>query len=244
MGTSLGSFAANAWAGSFLRHLAAELKSVHLDSRAIVRDIRISAAALYWECEHTLPDKPTKSLIASCCLVLASYRKLKNQRAPGEAFEIVRAAVYRTYRQPMRFMARIWLWLTRDPLKRLGGQWWKKQSERMYGKGMQFEQEETPHSVELLVKRCAFHEFFVEHGQPELTQVFCAWDRNWMDIVDESGRLIRTERPTTISTGGDCCRFRVIRAGKSDGKEHSDIVLLQTSRTQPGAATRGHEVVT
>lgn len=52
---------------------------------------------------------------------------------------------------------------------------------------MQFDQEETLDSVELLVRRCAFHQFFVEHGEPALTRVFCEWDRNWMDIVNEPG---------------------------------------------------------
>ena len=227
MGVRFGSFMANAWARSFLGHCAAELKHILPDPRRTIRRIRANAETIFWESEHTLPDKQTKSLIASCCLVLAAYRDLRSQRSEAEAFEIVRKAVYRTYRAPMRFMARLWLWLTRDPLKRLGQNWWKKRSERMYGAGMQFDQEETPDSVDLLVRRCAFHEFFVEHGEPALTRVFCEWDRNWMDIVNEPGRQIRTERPTTISTGGDCCRFRIVRADNADRESHDDIVLLQ-----------------
>jgi len=237
MGVNFGSFMANAWGRSFLRHCAGELKQNLPDPRGTVRRIQKDAESRFWECEDTLPDKQTKSLIASCCLVLAAYRDLQSQCAEDQAFEIVRRAVYRTYQTPMRFMARVWLWLTRDPVKRLGQQWWKKQSQRMYGAGMQFDQEETADSVDLLVRRCAFHQFFVERGEPALTRVFCEWDRNWMDIVNEPGRQLRTERPTTISTGGDCCRFRIVRAEEGNSQDPNDIVLLQISRLQPERTT-------
>src|SRR5262249_32731957 len=128
-----------------------------------------------------------------------------------------------------RLLARVWLWLTRDPLKRLRGNRWMNQGQRMYGSGMQFDQEETENSVDLIVRRCAFHEFFLGQGEPGLTRVFCAWDRNWMDIVNASRHSIRAERPTTISTGGDCCRFRLTRTEGSRQGEPNDIILVELS---------------
>ena len=224
MGAGFGSFVANAWARSFLGHCADELKHVVADPVGTVRDIRKEAEAIFRGCEHTLPDKQTKSLVASCCLVLAAYLHLKRRHDPAGAFDVVRAAVYRTYRRPARFLTRVWLWLTPDPLERLGRLWWKTQSERMYGTGMRFDQEETADSVDLIVRRCAIHEFFAGHGEPQLTRVFCGWDRNWMDVVDEPGRPVRTERTTTISTGGDCCRFRITRVTVA-GQRGTDIIL-------------------
>jgi hypothetical protein len=64
-------------------------------------------------------------------------------------------------------------------------------------------------------------------GEPSLTVLICAWDRNWMDLIDQSPRPVRTERPSTISTGGDCCRFRFIRDAQKSGKEPNDVVLVQ-----------------
>ena len=103
----------------------------------------------------------------------------------------------------------------------------------MYGPGMEFDQEDTEGSVDLIVRRCGFHQFFVEHEEPHLTRVFCEWDRNWMDVIDQSNRPVRTERPTTISTGGDCCRFRFIRDAEKSGKEPNDVVLVQLENATP-----------
>jgi hypothetical protein len=133
--------------------------------------------------------------------------------------------MYRTYQKPVRLLVHVWLWLTRDPLKQLRGKCkWLHQIQRMYGSGMQFDQEETEISVDIIIRRCAFHAFFLEQGEPGLTRVLCAWDRNWMDIVDASRHSIRTERPTTISTGGDCCRLRLIRNDGSGQEETNDII--------------------
>ena len=88
-------------------------------------------------------------------------------------------------------------------------------------------EEKETNSVDLLVTQCYYHQFFVDHGEPGLTLLVCAWDRNWMNVVDESFRAIRTERPSTISTGGDCCRFRYVRDEDKSGKSLNDIVLVQ-----------------
>jgi hypothetical protein len=169
MRVKFGSFMAKAWARSFLAHCRAEMKPVLADSKSRAMRISDNAAALFWNREPSLPDKQTKALIASCCLVLAAYRELRGLLGEAEAYELVRNSVYCVYQKPMRFLVRAWLWLTRDPLKRLRGNRWRNQSRRMYGAGMQFDQEETENSVDLLVRRCAFHEFFLEHGEPELT---------------------------------------------------------------------------
>ena len=108
-----------------------------------------------------------------------------------------------------------------------------KQGQRMYGKSMEFADENTDDSADMLVTRRAFHQFFVDQGEPSLTVLICAWDRNWMDVIDQSNRPVRTERPTTISTGGDCCRFRFIRDAEKAGKEPNDVVLVQLGNATP-----------
>jgi hypothetical protein len=70
----------------------------------------------------------------------------------------------------------------------------------------------------------------VDHGEPTLTPVVCAFDHFWMDILDRSSRPIRTERPSTISTGGDCCRFRFIRDNEKGEVKTADIILVQLEK--------------
>jgi hypothetical protein len=206
------------------------MKGAVPDGNSAAKRIRDNAQALFREREPFLPDKQAKLSTACCCLVLAAYREMRGQLAELEAFELVRTVMFRTFQKPMRFFTRLWLWLSRDPLKRLRGQRWKNFSQRMYGASLEFDQEETENSVDLLVRRCGFHQFFREQGEPALTRVFCGWDRNWMDIVDRSGRSVRTERPSTISTGGDCCRFRLVRTEEEMPKQPNDIILLELSR--------------
>jgi hypothetical protein len=210
------------------------MKSIVPDGKRAATRIRDNAQALFWQRAPSLPDKQAKMVIAPCCLVLAAYREVRGRPALAdvEAFELVRTAVSRTFQKPMRFFTRLWLWLTRDPLKRLRGQRWKNLSRRLYGASLEFDQEETESSVDLIVRRCAYHQFFLEAGEPALTRVFCAWDRNWMDVVDQSKRPLRAERPSTISTGGDCCRFRLACTREGMSKGPNDIIVLGLSRLQ------------
>ena len=76
---------------------------------------------------------------------------------------------------------------------------------------MGFGQHTDADSTTMIVSRCAFHRFFVEHGEPSLTRLVCAWDRNWMDVLNASKRPVRVERPHTISTGAETCHFRFVR---------------------------------
>jgi hypothetical protein len=105
---------------------------------------------------------------------------------------------------------------------------------KMYGKSMQFDQEHTADGIDMLVRRCSFHQFFVDHGVPGLTLAVCNWDRNWIDLLNGSSRPIRSERPTTISTGGDCCRFRFIRDGEKGEHDTNDVVITVLSLHEGG----------
>jgi hypothetical protein len=95
---------------------------------------------------------------------------------------------------------------------------------------MEFAEEKTDDAVVLVVRRCAYHQFFIDHGEPALTPVLCMFDRVWMEIIDRAPRPIRTERPSTISTGGDSCRFRFIRDHNKRGVEPVDVVLVQLQK--------------
>jgi hypothetical protein len=222
------SFSASFWARGFLRNCRREMKPVVDDVRSVERDIRRRAQALFDERARSLPDKQARVITAMCSLVLAAYRSLGDQaREPEAAFETVRRAFARTYPAPMTWTVRLWLLGHRDPVANLRGRSFEKMGQRMYGKSMEFAGESGQDSVTMLVVRCAFHQFFVEHGAGELTPLVCAWDRAWMDAIDRSSRPIRTERPSTISTGGDCCRFRFVRDADKQGQDPNDVVLVQ-----------------
>jgi hypothetical protein len=222
-----GKLGANFWARGFLRNCRKVMTPLVDDMPALEANIRRSAQALFDEDVGTLPDKQARVFLAMCSLVLASFRELKKLVGETAAFDAVRRTFAMTGAKPMTSLVRLWLWWFRDPVgylqkrRPIGGF-----ARRMYGKSMEFDEEYADDRADMLVKRCMFHAFFVRHAAPELTPLICAWDRGWMDAIDRSSRPIRTERLSTISTGGDCCRFRFVRDADKSAKDASDVVLV------------------
>ncbi len=155
-----------------------------------------SAQLLFNQEKTTCPDTQATIILGLCTLTLASYRELVAEIDHEQtAYLVVKSTVGQLYQGVGRFMFRPLLWLSRDSVTLMSKINWKKWNQRIYGQGMEFDQEVSSDSVSLIVNRCAFHHFFERQGEPHLTQVFCAWDRLWMDVVDASTRPIRTERP-------------------------------------------------
>lgn len=234
MRLKFGYFTANMWARGFLKNCRRTMNPLVGDMRALEIDIKRQAQAVFDEQVDALPDPKGRIILAMCSLVLASFRSLKVRLDdPSLAFDTVRLTFEKTYARPMQWYYRVWLRLFRDPIGKLQRTSLAKLGQRMYGKSMEFVDEKTDDSVDMLVTHCAFHQFFIDHGEPSLTLLICAWDRNWMDVIDQSSRPVRTERPTTISTGGDCCRFRFIRDPEKSDAELNDVVLVQLRSATP-----------
>ncbi len=226
MRVAFGSFTANAWGSRFLRQFAVELPTTPEDRRRILVRTRGAAQQFLREKRGTLPDRKARLIYGLCSLVLAGYREvLALTGDPARAVEAVRAAYLRTHQAPARLMTRAFLRLASEPAKVLSWLPLAWYARRMYGSAMEFGQEKTEEGIDLIVSRCAFHQFFVEHGEPSLTRIFCGWDRNWMDVVEASDRPMRVERPSTLSTGGMCCRFSFIRDTEKGLGPSIDIVL-------------------
>jgi L-2-amino-thiazoline-4-carboxylic acid hydrolase len=213
----------------FLRHLAYKYKKIVTNhENEIIEPAHMMAQELFEQHHHACPDMQSRIILELCCLALASYRVLAMETANQQiAYFIVKGTIEQLYQGFGRLMFRPLLWFASDPVKTMSNINWQKWNQLIYGKGMEFDQEVTSDRVTLIVKRCAFHQFFVEQGEPRLTQAFCAWDRSWMDVIDDSNRPIRTERPTTISTGSDCCQFQCVRDMGKIEKAKNDVILEQ-----------------
>lgn len=62
------------------------------------------------------------------------------------------------------------------------------------------------------VRKCGFADLLLDNGARELLYLLCATDYLWGDALEEYG--IRLERPTTLSEGGDACRFQFFKVGR------------------------------
>jgi hypothetical protein len=230
------------WRRSFLRqldrHLRARLSAV-ADADAVVKAVSRDARSIYEASPKPDPGRKGHMIVNICSLVLAAYRGVQAKTSDGRlAFQVVQETMEATFRAPLLLMLRIYLALWRDPVGKFTRMNFAARGRKKYGTSMQFDQEQTVDGVDLLVRRCSFHQFFVDHGVPGLTLAVCNWDRNWMDFFNNSSRPIRSDRPTTISTGGDCCRFRIIRTPDKDQQDPNDVVLKALSEQEAGAPVR------
>jgi hypothetical protein len=228
------------WRRSFLRHLRRHLRArLPADADALLSAVGRDARSIYEASPKPDPGRKGHMIVNLCSLVLATYRGVQAKTGDGRlAFQIAQETMEATFRKPLHFMLRVFLAVRRDPVSKFTRMNFAARGRKKYGQSMQFDQEQTADGVDLLVRRCSFHQFFVDHGVPGLTLAVCNWDRNWMDAFNSSRRPIRSERPTTISTGGDCCRFRVIRDSEKTERDTNDVVLTALSQRTAGVSEK------
>ncbi|MGH9940315.1 MAG: L-2-amino-thiazoline-4-carboxylic acid hydrolase [Blastocatellia bacterium] len=201
------------------------------DVELLVTRIRDHTQQVFDASAAALPDPQARVIYAYCSLVLAAFREFRAETGDDAgAYAFARKVFQRTLERPMRWLPKIWLWFAHDPVGFLSRWSLARFFQRNQGMSMEFAEEKSDDAVVLVVRRCAYHQFFVAHGEPALTPVLCMLDRVWMEVIDRSPRPVRTERPSTISAGGDSCRFRFIRDHDKRGVELVDVILVQLQK--------------
>jgi hypothetical protein len=219
---------ANWWGRSFLKHARRELRPIVSDSDALVLRIRDYAQTVYRDAAINEPNKKTRDVFAYCSLVLAAYKETRAETNDSElAFRVARMAFHNACEPAWRFIMKTWMFFVRDPVAYLKRKSIVKSSSKMFGPSMNLAEEHADNSVDLVVHKCGFHQFFVDHGEPSLTPVVCVFDHYWMQMMDRSRRPVRTERTSALSLGDDCCRFRFIRDNGKQDNPPVDVVLVQ-----------------
>ena len=217
----------NWWGRSFLKHCRRELRSHVSDPAAVVTRIRDHAERVYQKSAENEPNKKTRAVYAYCSLVLAAFREIRSETGDEpQAFHVARTAFHKTCAPAWRVIMKLFVWFVPDPVAYFQRNSPAKSGQKQLGPTMEFDEEYAEGNVDLVVRRCGFNQFFVDHGEPSLTPVLCVFDHYWMKALDRSRRPVRTERPSTISLGGDCCRFRLIRDADKQDSQPSDIVLV------------------
>ena len=153
-----------------------------------------------------ITDEPSQTHIIACAYIMATYQQL---RLNGESQQQAITKLTWAFKQPGRFMVtwgmRLWLWFSRDV--KAGIKLENIRKEKSYGEQFKFSAEIDELSYISVVHICAYHEFFKRNLCPELTAIFCDWDVLWTDEIEKQNCGVRFERPCTLGTGGDCCRF-------------------------------------
>ena len=239
MHVKLSSFMANWWGRSFLKHARRELQPHVSDPNALLARIRNHAQSVYSDAAANESNKKTRDLFAYCSLVLAAFKETRSETNDSQlAFSVARTAFHKACEPAWRVIMKSWIFFVRDPVAYLKRKSIVKSSGKMFGPSMDLAEEHTDNAVDLVVRQCGFHQFFVDHGEPSLTPVVCVFDHFWMQMLDQSRRPVRTERTAALSLGNDCCRFRFIRDSDKLGNPPVDVVLVQLeSSAQQAKAT-------
>ncbi len=197
----------------FLKHLALSLKSSGAKLPAGSDDEIQRTTDRFFE-QHSKPtDGPAEKLhLELACLILASYQYLSSHGFDSRATrEALLASLIQPNRKAIKWGTKAMLFLSTDPMRTLVN-YSKRRVRPMYGSGFEFREEGSERDVyTIYVTRCFYSKFFNEHGLPELAQLFCQWDRAWIDQISENKHNVRFTRSETIATGGEECPFRFER---------------------------------
>jgi hypothetical protein len=191
----------------------------HLEERVgeRVTDLRGAIAAEQAEIEHAhrdlVVDEPAHYNLRMVAAVLAARRILSRTMSGQALLSLLEEAFTGPYASLIRSGTRTWLDAESDPFRAMVALVRTRERED-FGKGFTLERERDDDAAYLLnVRRCFYHDVFAAEGAAELTPIFCAFDRSWIDGIDPDRHGFRFERPTTIGLGGSICPFHFRRVG-------------------------------
>ena len=181
------------------------------DGQHLEQVIRSEQTALYESKRGVATDLQSTFHLRCGTLVLAAYRVLLVSVPKDDAFEKVRRAFIEPGRaDTFREMAEMMNTAT-DPFRHLVTHT-KSQEEQFLGSTFNFERvQDDDHAYKVHVHECFYHRFFSENGAPELTQLACDINANWIDAIDPAKHAVRFERPSMLGYGGDKCQFYFYR---------------------------------
>lgn len=203
----------------YMKHLRRQLNSIVSNEKAenICNAVISEAEKVFTANLRRITDKPSQGHILMTSYVLASYRVLQQRIDDVESIkDIIEKAFCEPGRIWIQWAMRLSLLFAQDKMKMIVGQ--TDKSAASYGKSTVIENQGDGISFySSNVKRCGYHEFFKANGTPELTRLFCAWDKNWAAEIKPDKHGIKFSRPTTIAAGDDMCRFEFRRLNKKIG---------------------------
>ncbi|MEU1519865.1 L-2-amino-thiazoline-4-carboxylic acid hydrolase [Streptomyces sp. NPDC005811] len=198
----------SAWRKQYLRHFRRESRAVLAQTAEVVGQVKAQANEIYQARRCEAPDPQGLMIISTCSLILASYRELiRNGVAEDRAFEVVRRSFSSIFSAPARKSVRAMLAFLPDPVRTMRKRSIAPLFRAAFGRLFTFEEERTSDSFVFVIPQCGIYDFFLQEGEPQLTRAFCAWDRNWLGVLDSSDRPVATRRSLTLVTGGHRCEF-------------------------------------
>lgn len=182
----------------------------HLDV-SVRADIQARHEKLVADNQHLVVDELARHNLRVTLLVAAAYDVLRPSLGRAGAMAAVEAALVEPLAPFVQEATRAMLDHAPDPYRAMV-ELAKSRETESFGAGFEFR-----HAVDdgerfhQDVHRCHYHDVLAANGMPELTPAMCAFDRNWIDVIDPARHGFRFDRETTIGTGGTHCPFHFTR---------------------------------
>ncbi|MGW4637902.1 L-2-amino-thiazoline-4-carboxylic acid hydrolase [Sphaerisporangium sp. NPDC004334] len=177
----------------------------------LIARLRAKHERLLADQRHRVIDEASAFNLALSLAVLAGYQELAPQYRDDELHALLRTAFVEPMRATVQQATAAALDAAADPFAAMVDI--SRLRERYaFGAGFTFThpRDDDGHYV-AQVERCYYHDVLSANGAAHLTPVFCAFDANWIDVIDPERHGFAFDRPTTIGTGGQNCPFRFRR---------------------------------
>ena len=167
------------------------------------------------ENRHRIVDRASESHLWLCAAITAAYQVLRSHPTTCEvALSVVREAFRSTGAKGVGRAMRLLPKLVRDPFRFTINISKKKQS-AYYGRT--FERvivQDDNDAYRMTVSKCFYHRFLIDNGAAELGPTFCEKDLDWAAAIDPAIHGFSFNRPTTLLTTGEPCRFEFRRTAR------------------------------
>ena len=154
-------------------------------------------------------DEPSLEHLHLTCTVIASFRELKKKLSLPACLSIVRYAFVDSL-SLITPQVRALLDQSEEPFREIVSI--SKEKEKGYGKTFEFYRKQDDDKAYLLeIKKCFYCKVLKTNASQELMPIFCDFDTHWMRAIQPEKHGFRFDRPVTIGTGGNTCKFYFTR---------------------------------
>lgn len=146
--------------------------------------------------------------VFAACVISSVEQWQSSGMDRSAAKSTVREAILGHGRQTKAIAVRLTGWFSRDPFTAFA-RYTEEQTPKAYGPTFEFGFEQDEAQFASVVHTCGYRTILPRHGAEDLIDLFCAWDMAWIEALPKS---IQFERPTTLASGGNSCRFEFKRS--------------------------------
>lgn len=165
--------------------------------------------AAVMEAERPFATDPTTQghLVIGASVVSAHRAWISEGLAPATAKARTGEAMATLWKRTFRWMMRATALFSNDMFESVR-RYTKERGANAFGPSFDIAYIETDNGFVSEVRTCGYRAFLRRHGALDLLDLFCEWDRIWIDALPKS---IGFHRPPTQAQGGATCRFEFRR---------------------------------